>query len=365
MNEYTARESTILGILRNQYAMFNRNEQPMTAYNYSAIDWDELTALAIVASEYVAYIPPNPKGNPMYETGKHVILPAIMKLPENIGKIVASEVASEAPKSTRVLIERGSIFQAPKFGTGDKVLYYGELFWVLSADLVNGIYAYQLQDTDGEIIGALIAESEIESPVQDSLVSVPDILAEHHNQVEQLEARIANDAAYMTSLEKKNEKLEADLTAAQAIIVQAGAMVEKKSHGLLDAIEANVQLKQAMRDVIDSMNNTLSFNEGTSAIGLKRMREVLAKALVDSTSEESPDAAQAVTLSEDEINGLASRLGTNDNFNFFISPNQGIGDEILTKVYRASETRMRLTVEYDTPANRQAIEARRTTLAQS
>lgn len=91
MNEYTARESTILGILRNQYAMFAKNEQPMTAYNYSAIDWDELTALAIGAPEYVAYIPPNPKGNPMYETGKHVILPAIMQLPENFGKVKETE----------------------------------------------------------------------------------------------------------------------------------------------------------------------------------------------------------------------------------------------------------------------------------
>jgi hypothetical protein len=57
--------------------------------------------------------------------------------------------ASEAPK--------------PKFSVGDLVFYYGDVMVVGESDLINGLYAYELQRLDnGDILGAMIAETELD-----------------------------------------------------------------------------------------------------------------------------------------------------------------------------------------------------------
>lgn len=156
------------------------------------------------------------------------------------------------------------------------------------------------------------------------LVVVPDVLADYRKQVETLEienknlrnALLASDKAAanadialencqnnamanQVAWHKEVAKLEADLAAAQAIIVQAGATVEKKSRSLLDAIEANVHLRkenEALQaesariiGLVMSAISDIENNSPTFALN------VLDK-IVQSASVESPDAAQANLL---------------------------------------------------------------------
>lgn len=152
------RQNQLLGILRNKYAQFGKSAAPLGLQGYNDFYWDEITELAALHPEYVRYTPPNPKGNPMYETGKHDILPAIMSLPKNIGKQAAAPV------------------DAPQVETVSDVLLQG--------------YARQSIEKD-ERIAALEAE-------RDALQ-----LSVH-------------------GLQAQLDKAKADLSAAQAIIVQAG-----------------------------------------------------------------------------------------------------------------------------------------------
>lgn len=272
MNEYTARECTILGILRNQYAMFAKNEQPMNAYNYSAIDWDELTALAVVAPEYVAYIPPNPKGNPMYETGKHVILPAIMNLPENIGKVKASE--ENQPASVAM-------------GESEATEY------TLKIDKNFEDMAFMVAP-DGRVIttGSKIATSRVAMNLLNS-------------ETEKLRQQVAKLEADLVTAQERSVNLENALQTATTERGEFGAMsmqrcreiiglnekVEKYSHMAMKATNENVDLKAENARIIGLVMNSISDLENgspTSALN------VLDK-IVQSASIESPEASQTVS----------------------------------------------------------------------
>lgn len=110
------------------------------------------------------------------------------------------------------------------------------------------------------------------------LVVVPDVLAEKNSHI---------------------AKLEADLAAAQDIIVQAGATVEKKSRSLLDALEANVTLRkenEALQAenarIIGLVMNAISDIENDSPTFALSILDKIVK----TASTEAPNAVQAVTL---------------------------------------------------------------------
>lgn len=198
--------------------------------------------------------------------------------------------------------------EAPKYQVGDKMLFTysgldGDCVTIHAYDAQRQRYGVQYQS--GEIGETIWLERQLVPYVEseERLVIVPDFLAEHRKQVEQLEARIANDAAYMTNLEAKNEKLEGNLAAAQAIIVQAGATAEKKSRSLLDAIEANVTLKKVLDEIyvlsLDEIFEDTEASEKYLNNQLDKINRIALTCRSKSASEESPNAAQAVTLSED------------------------------------------------------------------
>lgn len=181
------RQNQLLGILRNRYAMFGKNEQPMGVQGYNDFYWDEITELASLHPEYVRYTPPNPKGNPMYETGKHDVLPAIMNLPQNIGKSQAQTPtetpASEAPAAPQVEAPVDAPQESPQVEMVSDVLLRG--------------YARQSIEKD-ERIAALEAQL-------------------------QKAERVA--AAFDSELGKEQQKrikLEADNAAYERIVIQAG-----------------------------------------------------------------------------------------------------------------------------------------------
>lgn len=194
------------------------------------------------------------------------------------------------------------------------------------------------------------------------LVVVPDVLADYRKQVEQLEARIANDAAYMTSLEAKAEKLQKDLLLVGKIIANADSKLEQKSRNLLDAIESNVQLKRAMnkvRDLLTRMPAThgLVKDESKSVWhGINEGYCILDAALAVSASEESSNAVQAVTLTVGGISGLAKM----SNGTQFIGLTGMLGNQMLPLLIKVEErglfTAYKLAPQFDTPANREAIE---------
>lgn len=134
-------------------------------------------------------------------------------------------------------------------------------------------YNYALVAPDGEVIDFDYSSA---IKLEETAKILNQETEQYRKRIELLEAQVA--------------KLQGDLDAAGNIIIQAGEQVEKKSRSLLDKIEENVSLKVAMRDVIGRMNESLVFNEGTSAIVLKRMREVLAKAIVESEESASTEA---------------------------------------------------------------------------
>lgn len=210
------------------------------------------------------------------------------------------------------------------------------------------------------------------------LVTVPDLLAEKNNRIAKLESvvstlqsRIDTDAAYMTSLEARNEKLEADLASAKEIVVQAGAMVEKKSRSLLDALEANVTLRkenEALQSAIEEARQALSNQTHGGAQYQPDVLEadsILANALTKTASTEAP-AASEVTLSEDELEFLASIY--NGHEYVFILPFVAIQkfQHLLIHKYDTAHFGLyRLADTHNTAANLAAIARRRATLAQS
>lgn len=75
--QFTSKQVAILSELREVYVKWAKNAASYPVHVYANFYWDELTELAEICP-YVIYTPPNPKGNPMYETGKHSIAAAIV-----------------------------------------------------------------------------------------------------------------------------------------------------------------------------------------------------------------------------------------------------------------------------------------------
>lgn len=205
------RQNQLLGILRNRYAMFGKNEQPMGVQGYNDFYWDEITELASLHPEYVRYTPPNPKGNPMYETGKHDVLPAIMTLPQNIGKPAKTPTetpASEAPAAPQV---------ETRFIVGKRS---NEYCW----------YVWDNEDNE-EASGNYWSVDEAQARANELNANGPSrvVVDEKDERIAELEAQLQKAervaAAFDSELGKEQQKrikLETDLAAAQAIIVQAG-----------------------------------------------------------------------------------------------------------------------------------------------
>lgn len=186
---------------------------------------------------------------------------------------------------------------------------------------------------------------------------------------------LADNRAELEALRAANEKLEADLASAKEIIVQAGAMVEKKSRSLLDAIEANVQLKRVMDEIyvlsLDEIFEDTEASEKYLNNQLDKINRIALDCRSKSASEESSDAAQAVTLDNIQVLWLADHIKGDNVFETWMKSEEcyklldaKIITEVIPKV-KAPYWIFRIVAEYDTEANRQAIEARRTTLAQS
>lgn len=74
---FSPKQIAILKELKEEYLKFGKGAETCPIFGYRNFYWHELTELAEI-SPYVIYTPPNPKGNPMYETGKHSIAAAIV-----------------------------------------------------------------------------------------------------------------------------------------------------------------------------------------------------------------------------------------------------------------------------------------------
>lgn len=201
----TERQNQLLGALRNRYAMFGKNEQPMNVSVYADYYWEEITELAELSPEYVRYTPPNPKGNPMYETGKHEILPAIMNLPENIGKTVApaTEAAPQvaAPTSDTVGIP---MTDSTQYHVTEKF----NLFYVIAPDKRVLTTGY----TDRKIL-AIICEL------------------------------LNKETSRIAELERENEELERENENRRSHTAQIDAQLDKQARMNLNLAEENAQLK--------------------------------------------------------------------------------------------------------------------------
>lgn len=84
----TGKQTLILAELQENYIAFAKGAALYPVFCYLNFYWQELTELAAICP-YVVYMPPNPKGNPMYETGKHSISASIMQWENPIVRLPA------------------------------------------------------------------------------------------------------------------------------------------------------------------------------------------------------------------------------------------------------------------------------------
>lgn len=165
---------------------------------------------------------------------------------------------------------------------------------------IGGIANWRWLDAYGHVVAIANTNNKAINTAHKHLKKVLSFDIAPNSQPESPVVEASEAEGFMRPCEREYiAKLEADLASAKEIIVQAGAMVEKKSRSLLIAFEGNVELRkenEALQAenvrIIGLVMNAISDIENDSPTFALSILDKIVK----TASTEAPNAVQAVTL---------------------------------------------------------------------
>lgn len=184
-----------------------------------------------------------------------------------------------------------------------------------------------------------------------------------------------NDKVYTRKLEADLQAAQDDLLGQRTLASLRGKALEKYSHMALNFAENIAQTRKEVQDVIDRLGKDIDEHNSISAPRIAHYRLELKKTIAtDKASVEAPVSTEVVTLTGLELTWLAHWdycIKKSNNIFSFSVPTGEMNVHMVDKM--ALELRLvdfsmhnwwSLMPEYDTEANRKAIEARRQQLSE-